>query len=162
MAITDWFSTEDGVHIPIHDGQSKEEALKQFSSEHQHIGNPEKELEDLGRIATEMQINAGKALSKDSKLDDYSKGLQFDSYTDAWGALERKFTEVAPIIISKYGDNTFTVNKDRASITNGKASMVVLPGGRNMTYNIKVEKNGKEKYLYDFKEAFDFAKEESV
>ena len=160
MAITGWFSTEDGVHIPIHDGQSKEEALKQFSSEHQQIGNPEKELEDLGRIATEMQINAGKALRKDSKLDDYSKGVQFNNYTEAWGALDNKFMELSSIIIEKYGDKTFTANKDRASITNGKSSITVTPGGRNMTYTIKITKNGAEKYLYDFKEAFNYAKED--
>ena len=156
MAITGWFSTEDGVHIPIHDGQSKEDALKQFTSEHQQIGNPEKELEDIGRIATQMQMGAGEALGKGSK----DKDQKFSNFTEAWHALELKFAEVAPIIISKYGDNTFNLNKERASVFNEKASISVVPGGRNLTYTIKVDKKGQEKYLYDFKEAFKYAKED--
>lgn len=26
--IIDWFSTEDGIHIPIYEGETKEQALK--------------------------------------------------------------------------------------------------------------------------------------
>ena len=32
--ITGWFTTDEGNHVPIHGGQSKVQAMKQFANEH--------------------------------------------------------------------------------------------------------------------------------
>ena len=152
--IVGWFSTEDGVHIPIHSGQSKAQAMKQFADEHADTGLSKDlyEMHELGKAGREAQREAY-----------YDPSGKFTDFTSAWGKLTEKYKEIAPKLISTFGDDRFALNEVTAKITgragNKYASISVEPGGMQGDYVYVIEgSEGFYKSAYSPKDAFNHVK----
>lgn len=67
--ITGWFTTDEGNHIPIHGGQSKIQAMKQFRESHDSTNKPS---------STKSSSTPSKLNNRQSVIDFAKKQLNVD------------------------------------------------------------------------------------
>lgn len=63
--ITGWFTTEDGVHVPIHGTQSKMQAMNQFAEQSENKPKISRSKSDfIDEIRHQTNVNLGDVLEK--------------------------------------------------------------------------------------------------